>query len=524
MRISDETKIWIGFSAMCFGMFMAILDIQVVASSLTNIQSSLKVPADQLSWIQTGYLIAEVIAIPLTGWLTHAFSLRWMFAAATTGFTIASLACAGVGSIEPLIAIRVAQGFCGGMLIPSVFTSIFSMVPAKHRVLATTVAGTLAVIAPTIGPMVGGYLTETFSWHWIFLVNIAPGVIVTGLVIGFVRLGRPNLALLRRIDYASIVFGATALGTLELLLKEAPKRGWHGAYVFTVGSICIGSAALTLWRCFRAQWPFVQLKLFRQRSFALGCALSFVFGMGLYGSVYLLSIFLGAVRGHSPLEIGEIMVVSGAAQLLTAPIAAVAEPRMDPRLLTAIGYGLFGAGLLANGFGNIHTDFGGLFLPQVLRGMAVMLCILPATRLALASCPADEVADASALFNLMRNLGGAIGIALVDTILERRTGGHFMNLALRLQAGDPGAARIVGLPTSLFHNRQMGPVDPIMREMVEPLIRKAALVLSFNEAWLVVGGLFALSLLALPFIDRVPIGEPAFEILARQSGGRAEAD
>jgi DHA2 family multidrug resistance protein len=218
------------------------------------------------------------------------------------------------------------------------------------------------------------------------------------------------------------------------------------------------------------------------------------------------------------------MVVSGAAQLLTAPIAALAEPRMDPRLLTAIGYGLFGAGLLANGFGNIHTDFGGLFLPQVLRGMAVMLCILPATRLALASCPADEVADASALFNLMRNLGGAIGIALVDTILERRTGGHFMNLALRLQAGDPGAARIVGLPTSLFHNRQMGPVDPIMREMVEPLIRKAALVLSFNEAWLVVGGLFALSLLALPFIDHVPVGEPAFETLARQSGARAKAD
>jgi DHA2 family multidrug resistance protein len=240
--------------------------------------------------------------------------------------------------------------------------------------------------------------------------------------------------------------------------------------------------------------------------------------MGLYGSVYLISIFLGAVRGHSPLEIGEIMIVSGAAQLLTAPIAAAVEPRMDPRLLTAIGFGLFGAGLLTNGFENIHTDFDGLFLSQVLRGVAVMLCILPATRLALASCPEDEVADASALFNLMRNLGGAIGIALVDTILEQRTAGHFMNLALRLQAGDPSAARVVGLPTLFFHNRPMGPVDPVMKAMVEPLIRKAALVLSFNEAWLVIGGLFALSLLALPFIDHVPIGAPAFEMLARQSG------
>jgi len=516
-RLSEEARVWVGFGAMCFGMFMAILDIQVVASSLTNIQDALHVKADQLSWIQTGYLMAEVVAIPLTGWLTHALSLRWMFSAATFGFTLASLACASVGSIEPLIAIRVLQGFCGGMLIPSVFTSIFAMVPAKHRVLATTIAGTLAVLAPTVGPAVGGYLTETFSWHWIFLVNVIPGIIVSVLVIGFVSLGQPDLRALRRIDHASIVLGAVFLGTLELLLKEAPKRDWHGVFVYTVGGICAGSALLALWRCFRAQWPVVHLRLFRQRSFALGCALSFIFGMGLYGSVYLISIFLGAVRGHTPLEIGEIMIVSGAAQLLTAPLAAVIEPRMDPRLLTAIAFGLFGAGLLTNGFESVNTDFGGLFVPQVLRGVAVMLCILPAIRLALAGCVEDEVADASALFNLMRNLGGAIGIALIDTVLEQRTEGHFWNLVHRLQAGDPSAARAVGLPARFFNNRPMGPVDPIMREMVEPLIRKAALVLSFNYAWLVVGGLFALSLLALPFIDHVPIGEPTFELLGRQS-------
>ena len=517
VRLTPETRIWIGFSAMCLGMFMAILDIQVVASSLTNIQSALHVPSDQLSWIQTGYLMAEVVAIPLTGWLTHALSLRWMFAAATAGFTLASLACAAVGDIDSLIAIRVIQGFCGGMLSPSVFTSIFAMVPTKHRVLATTVAGTLAVLAPTIGPAVGGYLTQTFSWHWIFLVNVGPGLLVTALVIGFVRLGRPDFSHLRRIDHASIILGATFLGTLELLLKEAPKRNWHGPYVFVVGSICLISALLALWRCLRAKWPFVHLKLFRGRTFTLGCALSFVFGMGLYGSVYLISIFLGAVRGHSPIEIGTIMIVSGAAQLLMAPIAAWVEPRVDARLLTAVGYGLFGAGLFANGFETIHTDFGGLVVPQVLRGLGVMLCILPATRLALAGCPEGEVADASALFNLMRNLGGAIGIALVDTILEQRTIGHFKSLGLRLLAGDPTAASFVGLPTGPFHNRPLGPIDPITKEMFEPLVRKAALVLSFNEAWFVVGGLFALSLLALPFIDRAPIGEPAFEVLARQS-------
>jgi DHA2 family multidrug resistance protein len=506
--MSGNTKIWIGFAAMCVGMFMAILDIQVVASSLTNIEASLRVPADQLSWIQTGYLIAEVIAIPLTGWLTHALSLRWLFAGATFGFTLASLACASVSGIDALIAIRVVQGFCGGMLIPSVFTSIFTMIPERHRVLATAIAGLFAMLAPTLGPAVGGYLTETFSWRWIFLVNIAPGLAVTALAIRFVRLGKPELSLLSRIDYVAVVLAAIFLGSLELLLKEGPKHEWKGAYVTAIAAVCFSSGLSALWRTLRTRHPFVDLRRLVERSFALGSALSFIFGMGLYGSVYLLSIFLGAVRGHSPLEIGEIMVVSGAAQLLIAPLAAAIEPRVDPRLLTGVGFGLFGAGLATNGFETIHTDFWGLFWPQVLRGASVMLCILPATRLALASVPEPQVADASALFNLMRNLGGAIGIAVVDTILERRTPHHFLDLALRLKGGDASAAALVGLPTALFKGHDMGPVDPIMKAMVEPLIRKAALTLSFNEAWLIVSALFALSLLALPFMRRHAVSPP----------------
>jgi len=502
---------------MCLGMFMAILDIQVVASSLTNIQAALHVPSDKLSWIQTGYLIAEVIAIPLTGWLTHALSLRWLFAVATFGFTVASFACGSVSGIDALITIRIVQGFCGGMLIPSVFTSIFSMIPEKHRVLATAIAGTCAVLAPTVGPAVGGYLTETFSWHWIFFVNIAPGLVVTALTIAFVRLGKPDFSLLARIDYVAVIFAAISLGSLELLLKEGPKHDWSGGYVATLAIVCFSSGLLAVWQTLRTRYPFVDLRKFAERSFSLGCGMIFIFGMGLYGSVYLLSIFLGAVRGHSPLEIGEIMVVSGAAQLLTAPLAAWIEPRADPRILTAVGFGLFGAGVAANGFVTVHTDFWGLFVPQILRGMSVMLCILPATRLALASVPVHDVADASALFNLMRNLGGAIGIAVVDTILEQRTPHHFLDLALRLKAGDASAAEWVGLPTALFKGHDMGPVDPIMKEMVEPLIRKAALTISFNEAWLVVGGLFALSLLALPFMQRGAPQGSSLDLMVRPS-------
>jgi len=502
--MSSTVRIWIGFTAMCFGMSMAVLDIQIVASSFTTIQHYFHVTSDQLSWIQTGYLMAEVIAIPLTGWLTRAVSLRWMFALATLGFTIASLGCALCESLAPFIAVRVVQGFCGGMLIPGVFTSVFSMMPEKHRVPATALAGTLAVIAPTIGPAIGGYLTEHYTWHWIFLINLVPGVVVAGLVAQFVRHGEADLREFRRIDYRAIGLSAVFLATLELVLKEAPKYDWKGLLVYGAISICAVTGTGAIWRSLNSPHPFVDLRRFRERTFTLGCVLSFVLGLGLYGSVYLLAIFLGLIRDHSPLEIGKIMIVSGAAQLLTAPVAAWLETRTNPRLLTAVGYGLFAAGMLANGFESVTTDFDGLFWPQVLRGASVMLCILPATRLALDTLVPGAVADGSALFNLMRNLGGAIGIALVDTILDQRTPVHADALGHRLQAGDADAARFVGLPAQFFHGHDMGPVDPLMRAIAEPLVRKAALVQSFNEAWLVIGVLFALSLLVLPWMRRIP--------------------
>jgi MFS transporter, DHA2 family, multidrug resistance protein len=496
-------RTWIGFIAMCLGMSLAVLDIQIVASSFTTIQASFHVTPERLSWIQTAYLMAEVIAIPLTGWLTRALSLRWMFSAATLGFTLASLGCALCTALPPLIVLRIVQGFCGGMLIPGVFTSVFVMMPERHRVAATAFAGTLAVIAPTIGPAIGGYLTEYYSWHWIFLVNLGPGLIVSLMVAMFVRLGEPNLSELKRIDYLAVILAAISLATLELLLKEAPKYDWWGTFVGSCALVCAVTGTGAIWRSLRSLHPFVDLYRFRERTFALGCALSFVLGLGLYGSVYLLALFLGLVRDHSPLEIGTIMIVSGAAQLLTAPVAAYLESKMDPRLLTAVGYGLFASGLIANGFAATSTDYDGLFWPQALRGASVMLCILPATRLALDTLMPEQVADGSALFNLMRNLGGAIGIALVDTILEQRTPIHVTALATRLQAGDPIAARIVGLPVQFFHGQDMGPVDETMRAIAEPLLRKAALVQSFNEAWIVIGALFALSLLALPFMRRI---------------------
>ncbi|HYB09292.1 MAG TPA: DHA2 family efflux MFS transporter permease subunit [Alphaproteobacteria bacterium] len=501
--------IWLGFLAMCVGMFMAILDIQIVASSLPDIGAALRIPHDQLSWVQTAYLIAEVIGISLTGRLTRLVSLGRLFVAANLGFTLASLGCALSHGFSVLIVFRVIQGFCGGMVIPIVFNAVFVVFPERARVLATTVAGVFAMLAPTLGPTVGGYITETYTWHWLFLVNLAPGVLVAIVAGWHIRAGRPEWKLWKHLDYLGVALCAIFLAGLEILLKEGPTRNWHDAVVTALVAICIVSGGLAVVRCLRHREPVVALAIFGDRIFAVNAGYSFLLGAGLYGSVYLLPIFLGFVRQHSPLEIGEIMFVTGAAQLAVAPVAAFAEKRVDARLLIFIGYGLFAVGLIANGFATYETDFRGLFWPQILRGLGVMLCLLPTTTMALERRTGEALSDASALFNLMRNLGGAIGIAFVDTILEQRAPVHIAQLVNRLEAGDPGAARLVGLPLERFHNMPLGPIDQATKDVVAPLVERAALVLSFNEAWTALGVVFALSLLALPLLRPQEGGRPA---------------
>jgi DHA2 family multidrug resistance protein len=209
---------------------------------------------------------------------------------------------------------------------------------------------------------------------------------------------------------------------------------------------------------------------------------------------------VGGGREHSPFEFGEIIMVSGAVLMLAAPAAALLESRIDGRIMVAFGYAVFGIGLLINGQMTYQTDFDGLFWPQVLRGVAVMFCILPTTRLAMEGWKTEDAPDASGQFNLMRNLGGAIGIALIDTILAQRGPEHARHIIDRLQAGDAQMAAKVGLPTEYFHGVPMGPVDPAMRAYVEPFIQRTALTESFNEAWIVLGALFLLSLIAVAFM------------------------
>ena len=305
--------VWLGFGAMCIGMFMAILDVQIVATSLPNIQAALKIAPDQMSWVQTAYLIAEVIAIPLTGMLMRMLTMRWLFVGAVSLFTLASVGCAASGSFEALVGWRIVQGLAGGTLIPAVFAAVFLLFPQRRQGVATTIAGVLAVLAPTVGPIIGGWITETYSWHWLFLINVAPGVAAIGVAAVVLPRDASRLSLIRSVDWLSLALLAIALAALEIGLKEGPQRGWLSGLVLGLLALAGISSAGFVRRSLSAQTPVVDLSNFANRSFAVGCILSFVLGIGLFGSVYLMPVYLAFVRGHGAFEIGTIMLVTGVA-------------------------------------------------------------------------------------------------------------------------------------------------------------------------------------------------------------------
>src|SRR5215212_8663595 len=502
--IEATTATWLGFMLMCLGMFMAILDIQVVATSLPNIQDALSISQDAMSWIQTAYLIAEIIAIPLSGWITRVLTLRWLFVGAICIFTVASIGCAFSGNFAVLVSFRVLQGFAGGMMIPAVFSAVFLLLPVRLHPLATTIAGVMAVLAPTVGPVVGGWISETWSWQWLFLINVAPAIAAAVATPFLLPRAQPRFADFATLDVLSLALMVIALASLEIGLKKAPNGGWLSPLCSILFVLSAAAATVFAVRSLKALYPVLELSVLRKRSFAIGCALSFCLGIGLFGSVYLMPVFLAYVRRHDAFEIGTIMLVTGVAQLVAAPMVRRLETRIDARWLSALGFALFAAGLGWSALQSRVADFDEMFWPQVLRGVAIMFCLLPPVRLALGALTEAEVPNASGLFNLMRNLGGAIGIALIDTILYGRSGGHAEALRDRLLAGDVTAAEAIGLDLKLFLHRPADVTDATVEAYVRPLIEKAAFALSSNEAWSVLACAAMLGLLLIPFAAAVP--------------------
>jgi MFS transporter, DHA2 family, multidrug resistance protein len=478
----------LAFLAMCFGMFMAFLDIQIVSSSLADIQAGLSASADEIPWVQTAYLIAEVIAIPLSGFLSRALGTRILFATSAAGFTLASVMCGTSSSIDSMIVWRAIQGFIGGGMVPTVFASAYLIFQGPRQKFIAPVVGLIATLAPTIGPTVGGYLTDAYSWHWLFFINVVPGIVVTIAAVTLIDFDKSDFALLKDFDWTGLLSMAGFLGALEYVLEEGPRYEWFDDdTVFAVAVVSGVSAVVFFARVFTARVPIVDLRAFANRNFAVGSLFSFVLGIGLYGLTYLYPVYLAQVRGYDSLMIGETMFVSGAVMFLTAPIAGQLNERFDPRFILVSGFVFFAIGTWQMTYLTSDWDFWELLWPQVFRGVGLMFAIIPVTNTALGTLPPDRVKNASGLFNLMRNLGGAIGLAAINTWFNDRMDLHLTRLH---EAVNPASVAANERLASLAARFQGSDAHAQALAKLMSIVRLQAAVMSYADVFLLLTVLF----------------------------------
>ena len=478
----------IAFVVMCFGMFMAILDIQIVSASLSEIQAGLSASADEIPWVQTSYLVAEVIAIPLSGFLSRALGTRTLFATAAAGFTAASVMCGLSSSINEIIIWRALQGFIGGGMVPTVFASAYVIFAGPRQKMVAPVVGLIATLAPTIGPTIGGYVTEALSWHWLFFINVVPGIAVTIATLILVDFDKPDYSLLDHFDWTGLISMAGFLGALEYVLEEGPRKDWFDDGSIAVFAIVSAlSAAVFFVRVLTAREPIVDLRAFVNRNFAIGSLFSFVLGIGLYGLTYLYPLYLAQVRGYNAQMIGETMFVSGIAMFATAPIAGQLAQRFDPRYTLIGGFLLFALGTWEMTAMTRDWDFWEIFWPQVLRGIGLMFAIVPVTNTALGTLPPERMKNASGLFNLTRNLGGALGLAVINTALNDRLDLHLARLHEAVNWSRGIATETLANIASRFTGSD---ADMMALKQMNGLVRQQAVVMSFADVFLMLTVLF----------------------------------
>ena len=513
-ELSMAAKVF-AFGVMCVGFFIALLDIQIVAASLKEIGGGLAASPDEVAWVQTSYLIAEIIVIPISGWLSRVMSTRWLFCISAIGFTATSLLCGWAWDIKSMIILRALQGFLGGSMIPTVYTSAFYYFQNHQRVIAAAVIGALASLAPTLGPTIGGWITDHYSWHWLFFINLVPGIFVAVLVPLLVKIDKADWSVLRGADYPGMFLMALSLGCLEYTLEEGPRWNWfEDNVILTTAWISVLTGIAFVWRSLAFKNPFVDLRALKNLNFALGCFFSFVTGIGIFATIYLTPLFLGRVRGYSALQIGEAVFSTGIFQLLAIPFYTFLARRFDLRWLMMFGLACFTLGMWE--FTSLTHDWSWreLLLPQALRGFAQQFTVAPIVTLTLGGLAPSRLKSASGLFNLMRNLGGAIGIAACGTILNDRANLHFLRLAEHLNATNAAMQEMLHRVSVHFAALNGGDLvhgQAAALKQLWSLTWREAQVQTFADAFLAIAVCLAVATVLVPLLRKVlpPSAPPA---------------
>ena len=494
---------WIAVSASMIGAFMAILNIQITNASLLDIEGGIGTGVDNGAWISTSYLIGEIIVIPLTDYLSRVFSFRRYMLANAILFPLFSIGCAFTHDLGSMIAMRGLQGFAGGILIPMAFTMVLTKLPKSQQPIGLALFALSVTFAPAIGPTIGGYMTETYGWQTIFFINAVPSGIMVAALFFTLEKQPMRLGLLAEGDWAGIVTMAIGLAAFQTVLEEGNKDDWF-ASPFILRLAVVAAVFLTafVWIELRVEKPLVRLRLLARRNFGIGVLVNVLVGFALFGSVYILPQYLGQVQRYNAEQIGNVLAWTGLPQLLLIPLVPLLMKRFDARYIGGLGIAIFSASCFMDTTLSLDTSGDQFWIPNIVRAVGQALVLTPISAITTAGIAPSEAGAASGLSNMLRNLGGAVGTAVLATVLTKREQFHSNIIGQSVTLSRDEVRRRLEEMTGYFLSHGISDRALAAREAVVQLgaiVKRQALVMGFSDTFAVIGVLLAVAALALLF-------------------------
>ncbi|MGE3840568.1 MAG: DHA2 family efflux MFS transporter permease subunit [Vicinamibacterales bacterium] len=499
-HVVPATNRWVVAISVMFATFMEVLDTTVVNVSLPHIAGSLSATIDESTWALTSYLVANAVVLPLTGWLANHFGRKRLLMASIAGFTVSSLLCGLAPNLMALVAFRIIQGLTGGALQPLSQAVLLEAFPPHERGKAMGFWGLGVVVAPILGPVLGGWLTDSYSWRWVFYINLPVGAISLLMVRRYVF----DPSYIRRstqgVDYTGIALLVVGIGALQYVLDKGQEDDWFESR--TIAVLAISSAVALTWFVvneLRDRHPVVNLRILAQRTFGTGVFLMTTLGFVLFGSLVLLPIMLQTLLGYPSLQAGIAMAPRGLGALIMMPIVGAITGRVDPRKLVGCGLIIGATTLYWLGSLNLQAGYWEIFWPQLIQGFGMSLLFVPLTTISMSQIPREQMGNATSIFNLMRNLGGSMGIAAAATLLARTQQTHFHVLGAHIDAFDPAVQQRMEHLRSLFIASGADVVTAGQRAYAAMfgLVQRQATMQAFVDVFRLFAGVF---LLVLPLV------------------------
>ncbi|MFM6829360.1 MAG: MDR family MFS transporter [Novosphingobium sp.] len=471
---------WLGVAAGAIGSLMATLDISIVNASLPTIQGEIGASASEGTWLATSYLVAEIIIIPLTGWLARVFGLRRFLIAAATFFTLFSIVCGLSTSLAMMIVGRVGQGITGGAMIPTALTIIATRLPKSQQPVGTAIFGLTAIMGPVLGPLVGGWLTENFSWHYAFFINVPIGAILLGLLLLGLPKGRMQLDELVNADWLGVIGMILGLGGLTVVLEEGHREQWfESGYIWRLSVITLVGFLMIAAGQIYAKRPVVKLALLRKREFAAVFFLGTILGGSMYGTAYVIPQFLAGIANYNAMQAGLIVFLTGVPAMLMMPLFPILLARVDLRVIVGTGMILLALSCYIDIDLTAESRGGDFVVSQLLRGLGTVFCMMFLNQAAISSVSIDDAGDGAGLFNAGRNLGGSVGLALLATLQDGRMEYHRWTIHSALSANSAALQNWVSQQSMTIGGGPDG-AEFAMRSL-DGMVLRDAMVMAFSD-------------------------------------------